>query len=176
MVDGDRPHSPDFEESYRQLRLIAGSYVDRFDTTPTLQATALVHEVYLKLARDRRFYVDQGHFLCTAAAAMRQILVDHARARRRTKRGGEMMRITLDGVDLAAPDGIDVLVLNDALERLKAWDARQAEIVELRFFIGLSVDEVSEFLAISPKTVKRDWAMARAWLQRELSGGGDRLS
>jgi RNA polymerase sigma factor (TIGR02999 family) len=165
----------DFEDGYEKLRGLAGAYVRRFGDAPTLQATALVHEVYLKLAKDGRQYADQAHFVCTAAAAMRQILVDHARARQRIKRGGEFSRVTLtglDGLEVRAPGGdIDVLILNDALDRLREWDARQAQIVELRFFVGLSVEEAAGVLNISEKTVKRDWAMARAWLQRELAPG-----
>jgi RNA polymerase sigma-70 factor (ECF subfamily) len=159
----------DFEEDYKKLRALAGAYVRRFPDAPTLQATALVHEVYLKLARGMHRFADQAHFVCTAAAAMRQILVDHARTRQRIKRGGEFTRVTLDGMDVVASDGVDVLILNDALDRLRALDPRQAQIVELRFFVGLSVAEVASLLEISEKTVKRDWAMSRAWLQRELS-------
>lgn len=165
--DGETP--ADFDGSYAKLRRIAGSYLKQHADSSTLQATALVHEVYLKLAKGRQF-ADQDHFVSTAVTAMRQILVDHARARRRTKRGGEFSRVTMSALDLAAPGSeVDVLVLNDALDRLAVWDARQARIVELRFFIGLSVEETAELLAISEKTVKRDWAMARAWLQKELA-------
>jgi RNA polymerase sigma-70 factor (ECF subfamily) len=127
-----------------------------------------VHEVYLKMAKQSRGFVDHQHFVYTAAAAMRQILVDHARAKHRIKRGGEFVRVTVDGLEFMAPGGIDVLLLNDALQRLQEWDARQARIVELRFFVGLSVEEVATLMSISEKTVKRDWAMAKAWLQREL--------
>lgn len=158
-----------FVDDYKDLRSLAAAYLRRCSASPTLQATALVHEAYLRLAIGHRDYADRTHFLCTAATVMRQILVDRARARRRIKRGGQMLRVALDGVELSAPLGIDVLVLNDALSRLEQWDARQAKIVELRFFIGLSVEETAELLNISTKTVKRDWAMARAWLQRELA-------
>jgi RNA polymerase sigma-70 factor (ECF subfamily) len=161
----------DFEESYQKLREMAGRYLRRSSSDQTLQATALVHEVYLKLAREPHEFADRQHFIFTASAAMRQILVDHARSRQRIKRGGDFARVTLDGLEVSAPGGVDVLVLNDALQRLQQWDARQAQIVELRFFVGLSVDEVAELLAISEKTVKRDWSMARAWLQRELGPG-----
>jgi len=168
-VDPEEPVGADFQNDYQKLRALAGAYVRRFSNNPTLQATELVHEVYLKLARSALQYANQSHFVCTAAAAMRQILVDHARARQRLKRGGEFARVTLDGLDLVAPSGgIDVLVLNDALQRLQEWDTRQAQIVELRFFVGLSVEEAAGVLDVSEKTVKRDWAMARAWLQREL--------
>lgn len=139
----------------------------------TLQATALVHEVYLKLANSPQGFADQQHFVHTAATAMRHILVDHARARQRIKRGGEFAKVTLEGVDISAPNGIDVLILDDALNRLQGWDERQAKIVELRFFVGLAVEEVAALMGISEKTVKRDWAMARAWLQRELAPTAD---
>jgi RNA polymerase sigma-70 factor, ECF subfamily len=169
MPDSQAQAGPSqFEDGYAQLRTLAASYMRRFSAGHTLQATALVHEVYLKLAKEPRQYADHVHFVCTAAAAMRQILVDYARARNRLKRGGEFCRVTLDGEALASKREIDVLVLNDALDRLAAWDPRQSRIVELRFFVGLSVEEVAALLDVSEKTVKRDWAMARAWLQREL--------
>jgi RNA polymerase sigma factor (TIGR02999 family) len=159
---------PHFQEEYDRLRAIAEGHIRRQGGSATLQATALVHEVYLKLAQDSARYTDRTHLLCTAATAMRQILVDHARARHRLKRGGEFSRVTLDGSELAVANGLDVLILHDALDRLASWDERQARIVELRFFMGLSVAEVGELLAISEKTVAREWSMARAWLQREL--------
>lgn len=159
---------PDFEEGYAELRSLAARYFRRHDQSHTLQATALVHEVFLKLLRDGRQYVDRAHFLCTAATAMKQILCDHARSRYRDKRGGGWARVTIDRVDLASAHPVDVLVLDDALSRLSALDPRQAQIVELRCFVGLSVEDVAEVLGISERTVKRDWAMARAWLQREL--------
>ncbi|MES2180020.1 MAG: ECF-type sigma factor [Gemmatimonadota bacterium] len=162
----------DFEDGYQELRALAGAYVRRFSDSDSLQATALVHEVYLKLAKGSARFADRAHFIRTAAKAMRHILVDHARARQRVKHGGELSRITLGGFDIADPatttGELDVLMLDDALVRLAEWDARQAQIVELRFFVGLTVEEAAEVLSISEKTVKRDWAMARAWLQREL--------
>jgi RNA polymerase sigma-70 factor (ECF subfamily) len=163
-----------FQEEYGALRAIAEAYLRRHAGAVTLQATALVHEAYLKLAASQRDYQDRTHFLCTAATAMRQVLVDHARAKSRIKRGGERMRITLRGDEAGTSDGLDILLLHDALDRLEALDERQARIVQLRFFVGMSVEEVAELLAISDKTVKRDWAMARAWLQREL-GPAERL-
>ncbi len=158
-----------FSEIYRTLRSMADAYMRRFPNAITLQATALVHEAYLKLARESRTFADPDHFVRTAAMAMRQILVDHARARHSQKRGGGSEQITLDGNDLAVPGGVDVLVIHDALLRLQAWDARQSQIVELRCFMGLSVAETARNLHISEATVKRDWAMARAWLERELN-------
>ncbi|HEY7855573.1 MAG TPA: ECF-type sigma factor [Terriglobales bacterium] len=157
-----------FAETYQTLRGLADSYMRRFAGAATLQATALVHEAYLKLIGNSRPYADEAHFIRTAAMAMRQILVDHARARQSQKRGKGDTHLTLDGLDLAQPAGIDVLLLNDALRRLEEWDRQQAQIVELRCFIGLSVPETALNLQISEATVKRDWAMARAWLQREL--------
>ncbi|HXE30948.1 MAG TPA: ECF-type sigma factor [Terriglobales bacterium] len=162
------PHDATFAEVYRTLRGLADAYMHRFADSPTLQATALVHEAYLKMAHDSRDYTDQAHFIRTAAMAMRQILVDHARARQSQKRGSGEDHLTLEGVDLAQPAGVDVLVLHDALHRLEVMDAQQAQIVELRCFIGLSVVETAQNLQISEATVKRDWAMARAWLRREL--------
>jgi len=165
------PPAP-FEQAYTQLRAIAGAHMRNVSPGSTLQATALVHEVYLKLARSAVQFADHTHFVRTAAVAMRQILVDHARARQREKRGGDWARVTmsaLDGVGGPVSAGLDVLLLDDALGRLQHWDARQAQIVELRFFAGLSVAEVATVLAVSEKTVKRDWSMARAWLQRELA-------
>ena len=164
-----RYRTREFESCYRQLRSLAAAYLRRMPGSQTLQATALVHEAYLKLAKAEQGFADDQHFVHTAAAAMRQILVDHARARHRIKRGGELARVTLDGLELSAPGGVDVLALDDALTRLQQWDDRQAKIVELRFFVGLSVEEVASLMRISEKTVKRDWAMARAWLQRELT-------
>ena len=168
LFDMAVPPPSSFEQDYKELRELADAYIRRSTAGHTLRATELVHEAYLKLLKRSREYADRNHFFCTAAAAMRHVLVDRARARNRSKRGGEFHRVTLDGHDIGGPEGIDVLGLNDALERLAQWDGRQAQIVELRFFIGLSVTEVAELLNISEKTVKRDWAMARAWLQREL--------
>jgi RNA polymerase sigma factor (TIGR02999 family) len=135
-----------------------------------LQPTALVHEAYLKLSASSHAYNDRHHFLCVAASAMRQILVDHARSRHSAKRGGAIPKITLDGLDLAAPEGVDVLVVHDAISQLEHWDERQARVVELRFFTGLSLQETAEVLGMSPETVKRDWGMARAWLQQQMKG------
>ncbi|MGH9413796.1 MAG: ECF-type sigma factor [Terriglobales bacterium] len=164
LVDGSA-----FAQTYRTLRLLAERFMRRFGNVPTLQATALVHEAYLKLVRDARSYADEQHFLRTAAMAMRQILVDHARARQSQKRGSGAAHITLSGLDVAQPEGVDVLLLNDALQRLESWDAQQAQIVQLRCFLGLSVPEVASNLQISEATVKRDWAMARAWLKQEIT-------
>ncbi len=162
-------HDAAFGEIYTTLRTMADAYMRRFPNEVTLQATALVHEAYLKLVRESKTYADQEHFVRTAAMAMRQILVDHARARNSRKRGGGAEQITFGGFEIAAPGGVDVLLIHDALLRLQAWDPRQSQIVELRCFMGLSVAEIAQNLHISEATVKRDWAMARAWLERELN-------
>ena len=136
----------------------------------TLQATALVHETYMRLAEDQRVSSrGRAYFFGAAARAMRQILVDHARKRARAKRGGGVAPVTLvtgdAGVDALATDLLD---LHRALEILEELSPRQARVVECRYFAGLGVEETAEALAVSPRTVKRDWVLARAWLFREL--------
>lgn len=141
----------------------------------TLQPTALVHEAFLKLVdRDAVEYADRGHFLAVAATAMRQILIDHARTRGAAKRGGDRRRVALEDapVNGAGADQLDLLALDEALTRLAALDGRQARVVELRFFGGLSVKETGEALGVSPRTVELDWRMAKAWLSRALSEAG----
>jgi RNA polymerase sigma factor (TIGR02999 family) len=139
----------------------------------TLQTTALVHEAYVRLS-PKPYWRDRAEFLAAASQLMREILIDHARARSRLKRGGDPLRITLDELKLAIRlrDEVDVLALDQALQRLERLDARQARIVEMRFFAGMSVEEVAQILDVSSKTINRDWAMARAWLRRELGAGG----
>ena len=157
---------------YDELRRIAARYIRRERPGQTLQATALVNEAYVRLAKERpREFANKTHFLAIAALSMRQILVQQARARKAAKRGGAPHRITLadHNIDQAhQPADVDVLALDEALSRLAALDARQAEIVELRYFCGLTVEETAEALNSSPATVKRDWAMARAWLKQAL--------
>ncbi len=137
----------------------------------SLQATALVHEVYLRLVDvDRMTLKNRAHFYGVAAVLMRQILVDHARRQRADKRGGGVTMVSLDDVSPATqPASVDVLALDQALEALSALDARQCRVVELRFFAGLDVDETADALEISPATVARDWALAKVWLYRRLS-------
>jgi RNA polymerase sigma factor (TIGR02999 family) len=140
----------------------------------TLQTTALVHEAYLRLLKDASLsFENRAHFLGVAARAMREILIEHARARAARKRGGGGVRVTLDDAvaSLAAPS-IDVLALEEALQRLTRLDQRHARVVELRYFGGMSVEETAAALGLSPATVKRDWTLARAWLYRELGGSG----
>jgi RNA polymerase sigma factor (TIGR02999 family) len=162
---------------YDELRRLAANYLRRERPGQTLQATALVHEAFLRLSKEKHQpWKNRTHFLAIAALSMRQILVQRARARHADKRGGENAeRITLDESAIAeqTPDstgGVDVLELDAALEKLAALDPQQAKIVELRYFGGLTVEEAAEALDISPATVKRHWTIARAWLKRELSG------
>ena len=146
-------------------RCLAGQRVDH-----TLQSTALVHEAYLRLAgRDRAHWHDRHHFFAVAAQAMRRILVDHARKQRAAKRGGSSLKLALDdAIALPQQRELDLVALDDALKTLAILDPRQSHVVELRFFGGLSIDDVSNVLGISPATVKREWATARSWLYAEL--------
>ena len=160
---------------YQELRRLAAAYLRRERPGQTLQPTALVHEAYLRLLRDRPDrWQNRAHFCAIAAHSMRQILITQARARAALKRGGGEARVTLDEA-LVAGGGtsLDLLALDDALERLATLDPDGARIVELRFFGGLTVEETAEAMAISPATVKRHWALARAWLARELDGQPD---
>jgi RNA polymerase sigma factor (TIGR02999 family) len=161
---------------YAELRRLAHHYLRQERTGHTLQATALVHEVYLRLApQGGDDWDDRARFVGIAAHLMRQVLVEYARGRRREKRGGkDQRRVPLDeAVALIDPSECDRWEsLDEALERLARLSARQAQIVELRYFGGLTVDEVAGTLRISPKTVKRDWSIARAWLRRELTDAG----
>ncbi len=138
----------------------------------TLQPTALVNEVYLRLVDQRRAaWENRAQFFGVAAQVMRRVLVDHARARTSEKRGGGQRPVTLDDVHDAPADSaaIDVIELHEALEKLEALDPDQARVVELRYFTGLNIEETAEALGVSAATVKREWAVARAWLHRELS-------
>jgi RNA polymerase sigma factor (TIGR02999 family) len=159
---------------YEELHRIASAYLRHERPDHTLQTTALVHEAYLRLAgQDALGWKNRAHFRAIAAQTMRRILIEHARARGRQKRGGAPHRVVLhDNLALADAPGIDLESIDQALTRLQLLDAQQARIVELRFFAGLSVEETAEVLSISKTTVKRDWAMARAWLRRELEDGG----
>jgi RNA polymerase sigma factor (TIGR02999 family) len=161
---------------YEELHHIACRYLRHERPGHTLQSTALVHEAYVKLVDQRRVdWQNRAQFYGLAAQAMRRILVDHARARDREKRGAGAPRVALDAVDPAAPAAevhpADAIALDRALERLETFDPGQARIVELRFFAGLTVEETADILGTSPSTVKREWTLARAWLYRELEGG-----
>jgi RNA polymerase sigma-70 factor, ECF subfamily len=157
---------------YDELRRVAARYIGRERRGQTLQATALVNEAFVRLVHEKsRSFQNRAHFVAIAALSMRQILVERARRRRAAKRGGDPIRVTFDEQAPAAaspPDDIDVLALDDALTRLGEIDATQAKLVELRYFGGLTIEETAEALGSSPATVKREWAMARAWLKREL--------
>ena len=155
---------------YDELRRLASQHLARESTGRTLTTTELVHEAYLKLIDQTRVeWNGRAHFLGVAAIAMRRILVDRARTRRRLKRGGPNVAIPLESVDLSTDDRADLVVaLDEALDRLAKLDERQARVVECRFFGGMTEDETAEVLGISVRTAKRDWAKARSWLYTEL--------
>jgi RNA polymerase sigma-70 factor (ECF subfamily) len=169
---GDRPSLETLMPLvYDELRRLAAHYLRSERPGQTLQPTALVHEAYLRLLKDRPDrWQNRAHFCAIAAHLMRQILIERARARAALKRGGGQPRVTFDESLPAAAAGrpIDLLAIDAALERLAALDADQARIVELRFFGGLTIEETAEAMQSSPATVKRHWALARAWLAREL--------
>jgi RNA polymerase sigma factor (TIGR02999 family) len=155
---------------YADLRRLAQHYMKGERAAHTLQPTALVNEVYLRLADiDRMQWRDRAHFIATAATLMRRVLVDYARAHARDKRGGQLSVTSLDDDQFADRGrGLDVVALDDALVALAQLDSRQSQVVELRFFGGLSVEETADALDISPATVKREWTMAKAWLHQQL--------
>ena len=157
---------------YEELRRLAGHYMRLERVNHTLQPTALVHEAYARLVQQPQIpWQSRAHFFAVASQLMRHILVDHARARHAGKRGGVQHQVTLDEDILPTHEkSIDVLALHEALDHLAKFDPRQARIVELHFFGGLSFDEIALVLHVSERTAKRDWSMARAWLKRELSG------
>jgi RNA polymerase sigma factor (TIGR02999 family) len=155
---------------YDELRRLAAAYMRRERPGQTLQATALVHEAYLRLAGAGTPWRDKRHFIGIAARSMRQILVERARARGAQKRWAGLDRVTLSDALAIAADQVGMLpALDDALTRLEQIDPEQARIVELRYFAGLSIEDTAEALDMSPATLKRRWALARAWLFRELS-------
>jgi RNA polymerase sigma factor (TIGR02999 family) len=156
---------------YRELRRIASAHLRRESADSTLQPTALVHEAYLRLIDiDRMDWQDRSHFFSVASTLMRRILVDHARASRAGKRGGGTDTILIEEAFLPSPGRApEILALDDALEHLARLDERQAKIVEMRFFGGMTEEETGNVLGISARTVKRDWRMAKAWLYKELS-------
>ena len=157
---------------YEELRRQAARYLRRERPGHTLQTTALIHEAYLRLADAKDVqWQDRAHFFAIAANLMRRILVDHARRRDADKRGGSQVRVQLDeALALANESEVDLLAVDEALNRLAAIDPQQARVVELRFFSGLSVEETAAALGVSATTVKRDWRVARAWLRREIGG------
>ncbi len=160
---------------YDELRRQAARYLRREQAGNTLQTTALIHEAYVRLVDQRNVqWQNRAHFFGIAAQMMRRILVDHARAKKRVKRGGSDVRVSLGDTTVAVTgQDLDVVALDEALERLAQIDEQQSRVVELRFFSGLTVEETAEVMHISKATVKRDWSMAKAWLHRELSGDTD---
>lgn len=156
---------------YDELRRIASAYLRRERSDHTLQTTSLVHESYLRLVGQADLsWRNRAHFRAIAANTMRRVLVDHARARSAQKRGGGQRVALEDDAGITSARSVDVQAVDQALTRLAELDPQQARVVELRFFAGLSVEEAAAALGISTATVKRDWAMARAWLRRELEG------
>ncbi len=158
---------------YNELRGIADRYLRRERPDHTLQTTALINEVYLRFAGQKGVrWQDRAHFFAAAATLMRRVLIDHARGSRYLKRGGGARKVALEEAAVLSPErASDLVALDEALGRLAAVDARKARVVELRYFGGLSVEEAAEVLGVSQVTVMRDWALARAWLRREMGGG-----
>jgi RNA polymerase sigma-70 factor (ECF subfamily) len=160
---------------YRELHTLASRYLSRERRDHTLQPTALLHEAYLRIAGQREAdWQNRAHFFGIAAQVMRRILVDHARRDRRVKRGGGAAHLELGAVDppgpQAAVDAVDAYALDQALSRLEALDPEQGRMVELRFFGGMTIEETAVVMGKSTATIKREWAVARAWLYRELAG------
>lgn len=155
---------------YDELRRLARRYMAREKAGQTLQATALVNEAYLRLMKEKaQAWKNRAHFCAIAANAMREILVERARARAASKRGGSRVRVSLDNAIAGGEAAsIDMLAMNEALERLAGLDPQLARLVELRFFGGLTIEEAAEVLGVSSATIKRSWSMAKAWLRREL--------
>ncbi len=172
---GDRAaYAQLYEAVYAELHRVARASMRRESPGHTLQPTALVNEAYLRLSSGESGWENRRHFFGAAAAAMRRILVDHARQRLAQKRGAGAERVTLSGVDLpAGTEGVDVLLIDDALIRLGALRPRLADLVTLRYFAGMSIEETAEALGISPATTKRDWTFARAWLQEYIESRND---
>jgi RNA polymerase sigma factor (TIGR02999 family) len=157
---------------YNEMRRMAGAYMQRERPGHTLQATALVHEAYMRLAGGQPGpWQNRAHFFAVAAHVMRQVLVDHARRRHSSKRGGEnAQKIDIDAEALVGAENTeDVIALDEALDRLAKLDPRQSRLVELRFFAGLDVEQLAEVMGVSPTTIKREWRSAKAWLHGELT-------
>jgi RNA polymerase sigma factor (TIGR02999 family) len=160
---------------YEELRRLAHQKMASQPPRQTIQATALVHEAFIKLAGDQhRRWHGRRHFYATAAEAMRQILIDRARKKRRQRHGGDQERVDLDEADIAAPASSDddtLLALDEAIAELEARDPQKAQIVKLKFFVGLTEQEIAEQLGITERTVKRHWAYSKAWLFDRIAGG-----
>ncbi len=153
---------------YTELRRLAGAYFKSERPDHTLEPTALVHEAYERLIDADIPWKDRVHFFAVAARTMRRILVDHARARQRAKRGGDLIRVPLDEERAGKEPQLDILALDKALEQLRELDERKHALVELRYFAGLKIEECAEVVGVSPATVKRDLATAKAWLSAEM--------
>ena len=173
MADGDEKAAADLLPLvYAELHRLARGYMRRERPDHTLQATALINEAYLRLAREEADWNSREHFIGVAANVMRRVLVDYARAHKAEQRGGGLKRVEMQDDLAISPDRLDEIAsLDDTLKRLEIKNARQARIVELRYFGGLSVEEIASLLKMSPRSVKRDWALARVWLFRELQPG-----
>lgn len=156
---------------YAQLSKLAHSYMSRERPAHTLQTAGLVNEAFLRLADQRNVrWQNRAHFFGIAAQMMRRVLVDYARNRHYAKRGGDAQKVSLEEALIISDErSKEVVAIDEALQRLSEFDLRKAEVVELRFFGGLSVDETAEVLKVSPGTVKRDWTLAKAWLRREIN-------
>jgi RNA polymerase sigma-70 factor, ECF subfamily len=172
LASDQQPLTDMLPRVYEELRQMAGNYLRRERSDHTLQPTALVHEAYLRLVDQRSVdWNNRAQFLAIAARMMRRILVNHAVARHTAKRGGRSPHVSLDtALDVFDKQAVSAIEVNRALQELEALDARQAQIAELRFFGGLTVAETADVLAISPATVKREWNVAKLWLEREMSG------
>jgi RNA polymerase sigma-70 factor (ECF subfamily) len=156
---------------YQELHRLARSYMRRERAEHTLQPTALINEAYMRLAHDDIDWQNREHFIGVAANVMRRVLVDYARARKAKIRGGELRRVELEeGLAISKERTEEMLALDEALDRLTLMNPRQAKVVELRYFGGLSIEQIAAVLAIAPRSVKRDWALARIWLFKELRG------
>ncbi len=158
---------------YDELRKLAGQRIGQENPGQTLQATALVHEAYLRLVDvDRvQHWESRGHFFAAAAESMRRILVENARRKRRLKRGGALQQVELEEVPIVVPEvHEDLIALDEALDRLKAIDAEAVQLVHLRYFVGMSIPDAAKLMGIAPRTADRIWAFARAWLHQEIAG------
>ncbi|MEW6743887.1 MAG: ECF-type sigma factor [Planctomycetota bacterium] len=157
---------------YAELRALAARSLQHERADHTLDSTALVHEAYLRLIDQTRVdWKSKAHFLAIASTTLRRVLVDHAKVREARRRGGGRHRITLSETMAAGSESLDILTLHEALGRLAELDPRRSQVVELRFFGGLSIDETAHVLNVSPRTVDDDWAVAKAWLFREIRKG-----
>ncbi len=164
---------------YQELRRIAAGQMARENPEQTLQATALVHEAWMRLTGGNKQpdFANRAHFFAAAAEAMRRILVEHARRRNAQRRGGGQEHLSIEEVDIAAPGrDEELLAVHEAVDRLSAHDPKKSELVKLRFFAGLTIEQAADVLQISEPTAKRWWTYARAWLYREIGGGEDVLS